>query len=388
MNNQKNQLNAPQKLDEGNRQLRSDSTSPFQPNWLNLGFLAPIYVVGVLGWPIYLWMGGDIVWGDIALFFFMYAISAMGITVIYHRGMSHRGYKMKSPLKFLGMMAGSAAGEGSILAWCADHRRHHLYEDTPRDPYNVNRGFWWAHIGWIFGAPSTTDFSNCKDLSQDQMIYNQHRYYILYYIFSAFILPMGIGALFGRPLEGLLLGGFTRLFVVNQVTFMVNSWAHYFGRQPYCQKITAKDSLLVAVLAFGEGWHNYHHRFPFDYRNGHRFYHWDPSKWAISAFHRLGLAHDLKTTPEFEILKAKAEILKQKAAVQTPPSSLTILEEKLMESYQKWKLSFMEWQKLRQEVSNRRSERLKELKAQVQVARREFKFYYAQWKPSLRLAQA
>lgn len=362
----------------------STSSEPFSPNWRNISFVIPLHLLGLLAWPIYVLMGGSISWVEVSLFFFMYALGAFGICAGYHRGFTHRAFTMKPLVKYFGLFAGASAGEGSALSWCSDHRRHHLHEDTPLDPYNVKRGFWWAHMGWLLGSPTSTDFSNCKDLSQDAAFQHQHKFYILWFLASSFLLPTLLGALFGRAWEAFLLAGFTRLMLLNHATFCINSWAHYFGRQNYSTKITARDSLLLAIFAWGEGWHNYHHRFPFDYRNGPKATHWDPGKWMIYGLSKMGLVSDLKVTPEFEILKARMEVLKERAAQTAKSPKQEALEHRMAELYQTWRKSYIEWVQLKKNWKQERSEDITRLREQMKEARAEFRRNYAILKSILR----
>ncbi len=356
----------------------SDSTKPFAPNWRNILVVIPTHLVGLLAIPVYVYgFGGTLTTADWILMVAMYAFSVLGICIAYHRGLSHRAFGMNRPLRMISLLAGTSAGEGSALSWCSDHRRHHIYEDTPADPYNVNRSFWWAHIGWLLGSPTTTDFSNVKDLERDPLLRFQHKYYGILYVASSYLLPMFIGALYGRALEGLLFGGFVRLFFVNQATFMINSYAHYFGRQPYSTKSTAKDSWLLAFLASGEGWHNYHHRFPFDYRNGPKVWQWDPGKWFIYSASKMGWAWNLKRTPDIEILKAQMETAKEKKPVQSPV--LQELEVKISEAYQKWNKAALEWNLKTEDFKRRRSQEWDEAKESLATTRAEYIALYRQW---------
>ena len=237
-------------------------------------------------------------------------------------------------------------------------------------------------MGWLLGSPTTTDFSNCPDLERDRLVRFQHRYYILWLIVSCFLLPLGLGFILGRPLACFLLAGLTRLFFVNHVTFCINSYAHYFGRRPYSVDLTARDSLICAILANGEGWHNFHHKFPFDYRNGHRFYHYDPTKWLIDLFRLLGLARDLKSTPAQEIYRAKIQT--QRTKIVKEPMQLKTLSESLDAALAKWTLLGLEWQKFKSDIEIRKSGQLKVLKKRLRLARREFQLCYSSWKISVR----
>lgn len=360
--------------------IRSDSANTFIPNWTNIVFFSCIYGVGLLAVPIYFGLGGVLQWKEILIAVGMFFFGSFSITFGYHRALSHRSFKMSSILKWLTLIGGASTAEGSALAWCADHRRHHKFQDTTQDPYNIRRGFWWAHMGWILGSPSSTDYSNCPDLQRDALVRHQDRYYAYWLTLCSFGLPLMLGFLFGRPLQGLLFGGFTRLFLVNQVTFCINSYAHYFGRRPYSTQLTARDSLVCALLANGEGWHNFHHKFPFDYRNGHRFYHYDPTKWLIRLGSYLGLAHSLKETPAQEIYKARIQTQRGRLASQS--AQMKSVSETLDTTLERWTLIGLEWQRIKSELGQKGSSQVRALKQKMQIAKKDFKKTYALWRQS------
>ncbi|PIR23666.1 MAG: hypothetical protein COV44_01720 [Deltaproteobacteria bacterium CG11_big_fil_rev_8_21_14_0_20_45_16] len=362
--------------------IASTSSLGFDPNWKNIGFLIPIYVFGLFGWPVYLYFGGGIQWPEVAIGFLMYAFSIVGICVGYHRGFSHRSFKMSPFMKWIAVFCGSSTGEGSVLSWCADHRRHHRYEDTELDPYNVNRSFWWAHMGWIIGSPTTTEFSNCPDLYREPLLRNQDKFYVPWFLVSSLLFPLALGFVFDRPLASLLLAGFTRLIIVQQFTFMINSYAHYFGRRPYSTTITAKDSLICAIMASGEGWHNYHHRFPFDYRNGHRAYHWDPAKWLIYVGQFLGLTRNLIRTPQAEIYRARLQTQRAKWSLEDHPH-LTKISDRMDEALQKWQKLSVEWEALKARKHDDWEAKWRPLKQKIHEARADYIIAYQNWKLQL-----
>lgn len=255
-------------------------------------FIASTFL-GVTAWPILLALGSGIQWPELTIFAFMMAIGYFGINFGYHRGMSHRSFKMNPVVRWFVLFSAASTGEGSALFWCSDHRRHHTFQDQENDPYGIQKGFWWAHMGWMIHQRHV-GFRNCKDLLKFWSVRFQHSQYLWIFLISSFGLPLALGAIFGRPLEALCLAGFTRLVVMNQVTYLINSAAHSVGRKEFDPNSTAGDSHWLAVLTAGEGYHNYHHRYPFDYRNGHKFFHFDPTKWVIFSLSKVGLVSDLK----------------------------------------------------------------------------------------------
>jgi len=238
-------------------------------------------------------------WGTLILFNVWLLLCGLAITAGYHRLFSHPTYRASWPVRLLYVLFGAASVQGSVLKWSADHREHHAETDDPLDPYNIQKGFWWAHVGWILHAPfhQRCDYDSVRDLYADSLVRFQHRHYLALAFGIGFLLPLGIGFLYGDPLGALLCAGFLRLALQWHGTWAVNSVAHYLGRRPYDANTSARDSWITALVTFGEGYHNYHHRFPIDYRNGVRWYHFDPTKWFIWALARLRLASRLRSTP-------------------------------------------------------------------------------------------
>jgi stearoyl-CoA desaturase (delta-9 desaturase) len=217
-------------------------------------------------------------------------------------------------LRLLFLLFGAAAFEGSALEWCDDHRNHHRYTDTDQDPYSIKKGFWYAHMGWLFYMDSNAyDFANVAELKSDKLVHWQHKHYLPIAIFMGFLLPMGIAALWGNPLGGLIIAGALRMTFNHHATFAINSVCHYFGKTTYSDRISARDHWFTSLLTYGEGFHNFHHQFPIDYRNGIRAFHYDPTKWLIKALSWVGLTRDLKKVSQDKILQYQLQMAKQRA---------------------------------------------------------------------------
>lgn len=244
-------------------------------------------------------------WFDLLLFLVMWAATAMSITAGYHRYFSHRTYEARLPLKLFYLLFGAATFQNSALVWSTDHRTHHRYVDQEKDPYNINKGFFWAHMGWMFFKPlKDYDFENVPDLRKDKWVIFQHRYYLWVSILMGFGFPTFIGFLFDRPLAGFFWGGLFRIVFTHHLTFLINSAAHVMGSRPYSKETTARDSWLLSFFTFGEGFHNFHHAFASDYRNGVRWFQWDPSKWMIWSMRWVGMTSKLKRVPTEMIRRA------------------------------------------------------------------------------------
>jgi len=274
-------------------------------DWVTLPFFFITPILTVLFIYLYLKIDGFDPYILIPTFLF-WLFTGMSITTGYHRLFSHKSYKTTPIVKLFFLLFGAGAFQYSVLKWCTDHRRHHLKVDQEEDPYNINKGFFWAHIGWLFIKEDEKYKDKfAADLEKDPLIRWQHKYIIPISIFMAFILPAIIGYFMGSILGGIAFIGLLRMIFVHHMTFFINSLCHMVGFQTYTDTNTAKDSPIMALFTYGEGYHNFHHFFQTDYRNGIRWYHYDPTKWVIKSLQFLGLAWDLKLTPQEDILKAK-----------------------------------------------------------------------------------
>ena len=285
--------------------MSHESSQPAYINWTNILFFAINTSVSVIG-TILLLMYGTVhsaTWVLAIITWFLFGMG--GITVGYHRLFSHKTFKAIAPVRFILLLFGAGAFEGSALEWCTDHRNHHRHVDTEKDPYNINGGFWYAHIGWIFALDSSKrNYDNVKDMTDDWMCRFQHRYFVPLAILMAYLIPIAITCVWGSFWEGLLIAGL-RITALQQFTFCINSVCHMFGKKTYSSTQTARDNWFSALLTFGEGYHNFHHQFPLDYRNGLRFYQYDPSKWTIYGLKCLGLASDLRRVSTAKRLRYK-----------------------------------------------------------------------------------
>jgi len=253
-------------------------------------------------------------WATLGMGLGMYFLCSLSISGGYHRLFSHRAYRSSGVVRLFYILFGAASFQSSVLNWASDHRDHHAQTDSHDDPYNIKKGFWWAHMGWLFfkkSAPS--DFSNSKDLLADRLVQFQDRHYAVLALGTGLLLPTLVAWAWGDAMGGLLVGGFLRLLVQDHATFCINSLAHTVGRRPYSVNVSARDSLLATLLTMGEGYHNYHHCFPGDYRNGVRFYHYDPTKWCVWLLSKIGLTRDLKRVPA-DLIRRTREAIRTRSA--------------------------------------------------------------------------
>ena len=276
-------------------------------NWPATLMLSLTALPVVAALPVYLWFADPTPW----VWFWaglLLAANGMSITAGYHRLWAHRAYKAHPALKWLFAFFGGMAVQNSILIWATNHRQHHAHvDDDHRDPYSASRGFWYSHIGWMLRnyPGAEPDYSRARDLLDDPIVAFQHKHYLWFAFGSNIGVVLLLGALFGDMLGFVLIAGFARLFVSHHFTFFINSLAHIWGRQPYTRTNSARDNDFLAFLTWGEGYHNYHHIFQADYRNGIRWWQFDPTKWLIAGAARLGLAGELKRVPEVKIQQAR-----------------------------------------------------------------------------------
>lgn len=296
---------------------------------------------------------------DWAVFVVFLGANGMAVTAGYHRLWAHRTYEAHWSVRLLYLVFGTMALQNSAFEWCAGHRTHHLHvDDVDRDPYSARRGFWFSHIGWMLRAyPSgRNDFANIPDLKKDRMLAFQHRYYVPLAIAANVGLPVAAGLVFGDVWGMLILAGVLRLVWSHHVTFFINSLAHMWGSRPYTEDNSARDNPLIAVVTYGEGYHNFHHIFAHDYRNGVRWWQWDPTKWLIAGLERVGLARRLKRTPVFQIRRAllAMQFTRAQARLATLPASahsthVEQLSARVAHEYESFLAAIADWARVKEQ---------------------------------------
>jgi stearoyl-CoA desaturase (delta-9 desaturase) len=296
---------------------------PFERvNWTTSLFLIFTAIIAVVGVPWYIVKHG-LDWFQVSLFMFYIIATMCSITVGYHRLFSHLSFKAAWPVRLFTLVFGACAFENACLDWASDHRRHHKHVDHDGDPYDISKGFMWAHIGWLmFKLNPEPPMDNVADLRKDRMVMWQYRYVHWIGFVVGIVVPMVLGYWWNASrgmdpwvgaLGGLLIPGVARIVVAQHCTFFINSLCHTIGRQPYSSTHSARDSAVMAFFTFGEGYHNYHHEFQHDYRNGVKPWQWDPSKWTIWMLSKLGLAWDLRRVPDSRIVLAEMREARKRA---------------------------------------------------------------------------
>lgn len=316
---------------------------------------------------------------------FMYICTGFSITGGYHRLFAHRSYQANPLVKLFYLLFGAAAGENSVLHWAADHRVHHQNVDTDLDPYDINQGFFYAHMGWIIRKQDLKNAQYPKDLLNDKLVMWQHRNLLSITLLVNVIPCLIMGYFTGSWLGSLAIVGFLRVTFVHHATFFINSLCHMLGKRPYDDKQTARDSFILALFTFGEGYHNFHHTFQLDYRNGLRWYHWDPTKWTVNLMSRLGLASNLKRTSEVSILRARMNVLANKYSHLSTEHVLHLNELSLqVQSAMKKFLDLKaEYELKRKQKAHEIHAQIEEMKTRIIEAKEEFRELYAQWEMRL-----
>ncbi|XP_076221823.1 acyl-CoA Delta12-desaturase-like [Nomia melanderi] len=275
--------------------------------WIHVIFLSYVHIAAIYG--IYLsftsTMFYTILWS-----FLMGIMSGLGITAGSHRLWSHRTYEAKWPLRLFLMVGQTLSFQRSIYHWTKEHRLHHKFTDTDADPYNIKRGFFFSHVGWILLRPhpdliKKSSTIQLDDLQRDPIVVWQRKWYKIFVILCCFVLPTWIPVHFwGEDPWKAWYSNMFRLMLSLNITWLVNSAAHMWGMKPYDSAITPTDGRIVAFLSLGEGWHNYHHVFPWDYKTG-EFGNHNFTATFIDLCGRLGLAYNMKTVPT-DLVKKRA----------------------------------------------------------------------------------
>jgi stearoyl-CoA desaturase (delta-9 desaturase) len=281
--------------------------------------VAPFVCLGIVAWQLWQSLLG---WSDILVFAIMYVVTALGVTVGFHRLFTHRSFKTGRTVRAVLAVLGSAAIEGPVISWVADHRKHHAFSDRPGDPHSphVDHGAGWrgalkglvhAHVGWLFlhtHRGRRTRYA--PDLIADPVVARIDRTFVIWAVGGlgvAFGLGVAIGGTVAAGLTALLWGGGVRMLVVHHVTYSINSLCHFFGRRRFKTPDESRNLAWLSFFTFGEAWHNNHHAFPTSFRHGMTRWQFDPSAAVIWALEKCGLAWDVvRISPERQASKLVA----------------------------------------------------------------------------------
>jgi stearoyl-CoA desaturase (delta-9 desaturase) len=247
-------------------------------------------------------------WRDLAIFGGMYFLTAMGVTIGYHRLFTHRAFDAPRPVRYVYAVLGSMAVQGPLIDWVADHRKHHAFTDTEGDPHSPHHdhgegfkgaiaGLWYAHMGWLFVTQGTAEKRRfARDLLEDQGMRRISRAFpwlVLLGLAIPFALGFGLTGSLAGGLTALLWGGFVRIFMVHHITWSVNSVCHFFGRRRFDTDDFSTNVFWLALPSLGESWHHNHHAFPRAAKQGLRWWEIDPSGLIILGMKKVGLASNV-----------------------------------------------------------------------------------------------
>ena len=371
------------------------NTSGKQIRWVNCVFLLGTLLLALTVVPAFIWMKG-LDWFQVGLFLGLFICTGLSITLGYHRLFSHRAFQASWPVRFLTLVFGAGAFENSAYSWAAHHRRHHKHVDHDEDPYDATKGLFHSHIGWIlFKTQDDTPLDIVKDLQKDKLVMWQHNHYLAISIFAGFLLPAILGGIWNGwegAIGGFLVGGLARVVSVQHFTFFINSLCHYIGQQPYSTKCTARDSAIMALFTFGEGYHNFHHTFQHDYRNGLKPWQFDPTKWTIWMLSKVGMAKSLRRVPQERILLAEIteqhRLLAEKISLKSAKLSEPI-QTRLQAAQARLQEAFSQWEKMEAEYGKALEKKLaasREKLAELRWAKLAFQKAIQDWRESYRLA--
>lgn len=270
--------------------------------WLSLLHVGSIYGLFGLTWKCH-WY--TLIWAVV-----LYIWGGLGITAGSHRLWAHRTYQAKFPLRLFLAIGQTSAFQNDIYEWCRDHRVHHKFTETDADPHNASRGFFFSHVGWLLvrkhpDVKAKGAGVDVSDLLRDPIVYIQNRYYVPLMFLWCFIIPTFVPVYYWQETawNAFFVAGLLRYCLILNATWLVNSVAHIWGMHPYDDHINPTENPFVSSLALGEGWHNYHHVFPSDYRTGEYGWRINMTTIFIDLMAAIGQAYDRKTIPTEIVLK-------------------------------------------------------------------------------------
>ena len=357
-------------------------------NWIPATFIVGYHLLLLIAVPLY-FMHHSVSWGIIVASVVLLYLTGLSITAGYHRLFSHTTYKAHPVVEAVLLFFGTMATQGSAIRWTYDHRNHHAYVDTDRDPYSIKKGFWYAHFLWLLEKPKPIEDRVVSDLLRKPMVRFQHRFYGILMVVTNTVVSLFLGWCFNDYLAAFLFTWGVRLFFLHHFTWFINSLAHTWGARTFCQELSAVDNYLISLLTFGEGYHNYHHTFAYDYRNGIRWYHFDPTKWLIWTLNKLGLAHTLKKVHHYSI-EEKLILDRKELLLEKAKTSLSAYKEEwearitqLSESALAKLIQIKQLRTMYNDLKKKKGEGkeyLKELRGQIKTVRKSFKEEYKYWK--------
>ena len=349
-------------------------------NWVSGIFIIAYHALLPICLPLYLVAVGLPSSGLVITTAVLVVLCIASITAGYHRAYSHGAYKIKKSVEYIILLFGTLATQGSVLRWSFEHRLHHRFVDTNKDPYSIKKGFWYAHVLWLFDRERKIDEKVVQDLLKNKRIMFQHKYYG-WLLLALNVMVIGIvGFATGDFLGAFVFGFLVRTFIVHHTTWSINSFAHTIGSKRFSKEQSAVDNWLVAFITFGEGYHNYHHTFASDYRNGIKWWQFDPTKWLVWSLAKLGLAKDLIRVNKFTI-KQRLILEEKRMFIERMNTKVKQKQEqwkKIIETYAERMCTQLQTVKeiareKRAKVIEKKQEVKKQWKAQYQLLREEWR---------------
>ncbi len=347
-------------------------------NWGNFIFITGYHLALFALIPAYIKV---FTWPSLVLAFVTYLLGGLAITVGYHRLFSHNTYKASPLFEWANLFFATLAFESTALRWSSDHRLHHSHVDTPKDPYNIHNGFLYAHILWIFTFHNPIDEKRVKDLMANPRVMFQHKHIVSMSLISNGLV-FGLGCLFVSPMESFFAGVLLRMFMIHHCTWFINSLAHTWGSKTYAKEQTAVDNAIMAFLTFGEGYHNYHHAMANDYRNGIRWYHFDPTKWIIWGASKIGMTSKLRKVEKIKLQRLLVNQDKEMIldTIGNNVSAVAMeMKSKLEELHATYDEKAALLMRKGKELSKATSEKRDELKKEIRQLKRELRAQWKEW---------
>lgn len=368
--------------------MEQEAISRSRRNEFNWGpglFLIGYHLLLVICLPIYFYYFSAPKSLLIASAILMY-VTGLSVTMGYHRLYAHTTYKLNPVVEAILLFFATMATQGSALRWSFDHRLHHAFVDTDKDPYSIKKGFWYAHFMWLFEKPVPIDNKVVANLVKNPLLRFQHKYYGILMVLTNALAVGVLGWVYNDFLAAVLFGWLARTFVLHHLTWFINSLAHTWGARTFCKELSAVDNYIIALLTFGEGYHNYHHTFAYDYRNGIRWFHFDPTKWLIWTLSKCGFATQLRVVQNYQIqekiLVEHKHILLHKIE-ESFPNQKEEWETKLTNVINEILIPLRQLRKLQEEYLSFKKEgekdRLHDLKLEIKKIRKAFKEEYRKW---------
>ena len=348
--------------------------------------------LGLVPWRLAV---AGLTWTEALVFLVMTFAIGTAISAGYHRLFSHRAYRATWPVRILFLCLGAAAFENSALKWSSDHRVHHQHVDTEQDPYAIQQGFWHAHWTWVM-EDRTLPIAGVADLEKDPLVLWQHRHHFLIGAVVA-TLPLWVELVTGNLLRHLVFGVILRIVLTHHTTFLINSAAHVFGSRPYTDANSARDNWVLAPLTYGEGYHNFHHLWQWDYRNGALWYQWDSTKWLLNVLSWAGLVGGFRRVSAAAMTRARLQMeekqLRERLLLASPGVA-TPMQERLAaarlkldgallalhERHETWQAKKADWRAQGLAKAEAWREAKAEWKGAAQAHRAELRIAWAEWK--------